>query len=301
MRYVFIVNPAAGKKDPEDTIMREIHRYMEEHKIPYTHYRTSRPGHAQELAEQEIARGGPLRLYAVGGDGTFREVAAAAAGKETVEVGVFPCGSGDDYVRNFVSHDKFLDVRRQLEGDSRCVDLMDTEEGTTVNVGCIGLDAKVAYHMAKYKRIPFLPRGMAYNLALVQCLFGKLGNSLEVLIDGEKRLNGNFVFALGANGGWYGGGYHAAPRASVDDGFLEITLIRVPKLWKIPKMVGMYKKGKHLESPEFQGLLEYCRGRELTVVSQKEAYATFDGECVKTKRMHCRILPHSLHFIIPKE
>lgn len=298
---MFIVNPAAGKKNPAETVTPMIRAYMDKKQIPYVCHITKRAGHATELARQEIEKGGDLRIYAVGGDGTFRETVAAAAGNPQVEVGVFPCGSGDDYIRNFASKEAFLKVEKQLSGKSRPVDLMETDYGLTVNVGCLGLDAKVAYHMAKYKRIPFLPGSMAYNLALLQSLFGRLGNSLQVTVDGERYLEGKFVFALSANGGWYGGGYYAAPEALVDDGFMEIVLVRVPKLWKIPKMVSLYKKGLHMEAPEFRGLLEYCRAKEIQVKSAREAYATFDGECVRTKHMHCEILPGALRFIIPSE
>ena len=300
MRYVFIVNPAAGKKNPEDTVMKSVRAYMKEKGIAYTVHMTQFPGHGKQLAEAEIAGELPVRLYAVGGDGTFRELAEAAAGHPSVEVGVIPCGSGDDYIRNFADREAFLDMEKQLAGESQAVDIMETEEGLTVNVGCVGLDGKVAYHMTKYKRIPFLPHGAAYNMALLQSLLGRLGNRLEVWIDGKKKLEGSFVFALAANGGWYGGGYHASPRACVDDGLLELTLVRVPKIWKIPKMVNLYKQGKHLDAPEFRGLLEYCRGKEFLVTAKKTMFATFDGECVKTKRMHCRILPGALRFIVPK-
>ncbi len=298
---MFIVNPAAGKKNPEETVLPGIRAYMDRKRIPYICHITERPGHASELARQEMEQEGPLRVYAVGGDGTFREIAAAAAGNPQVEVGVFPCGSGDDYIRNFASKQAFLRVESQLSGESRSVDLMETEYGLTVNVGCLGLDAKVAYHMVKYKRLPFLPGPMAYNLALFQSFFGRLGNSLRVTVDGNRKLEGNFVFALSANGGWYGGGYYAAPAALVDDGLLEIVLVRVPKVWKIPKMVSLYKKGLHMKAPEFRGLLEYCRAKEIQVESAREAYATFDGECVRTKHMFCRVLPGALRFIVPSE
>ena len=301
MRYVFIVNPTAGKKNPEETILPVIRAYMDKHKLSYACHITERVGHATELAKNEIEKGGPLRIYAVGGDGTFREIAAAAANNPLVEVGVFPCGSGDDYIRNFACRELFLKVEKQLSGKSRPVDLMETDYGLTVNVGCIGLDGKVAYRMVKYKRIPFLPGPMAYSLALFQSLFGKLGNTLEVTIDKDKVLKGDFVFALSTNGGWYGGGYYAAPKAVVDDGFLEIVLVKVPKFWKIPKMVRLYKKGLHMEAPEFSGLLEYCRAKEIKVESVREAYATFDGECVRTKHMESKILPGALRFIVPAE
>lgn len=300
MRYLFIINPAAGKENPEETIWPVIQAFLDRNRIPYDFFATKSPGHAFEFASKEIQTKEPLRIYAIGGDGTFREIAAAAANSQT-EVGIFPCGSGDDYIRNFGSKEDFLHIERQLTGKSKRVDLIETNYGIAVNVSCMGLDAKVAFHMTKYKRVPFIPGPMAYNLALVQSLCSKIGNELSIIIDGQKKLEGDYVLALASNGGWYGGGYYAAPKAITDDGLLEIVLVKTPKIWKAPKMASLYKKGMHMENEEFQDYLEYCRATELQVLSPKKIFVTLDGECFRTENLYCKIMPGALRFIVPEK
>lgn len=55
-----------------------------------------------------------MRIFGFGGDGTLREIALGAAGHEKAEVGIFPCGSGNDYVRTFGDGLDFNDVERSF-------------------------------------------------------------------------------------------------------------------------------------------------------------------------------------------
>lgn len=114
-----------------------------------------------------------MRIFAVGGDGTLSEVAAGAIGMENVEVGVIPCGSGNDYIKTFGEIEKFLSPEKQLKATSRMVDMIESEGHLSINLCSIGLDAKVAYEMVKFKAVPFLSGSTAYNLALVKVLLGK--------------------------------------------------------------------------------------------------------------------------------
>ena len=56
------------------------------------------------------------------------------------------------------------------------VDMIQTEKMLSLNLCSAGLDAAVALHMAKFKKLPLVSGPMAYNLALVKCVLGKMGN-----------------------------------------------------------------------------------------------------------------------------
>ena len=90
MRYVFIVNPVAGKNGCAVSVGEKIRIYCREQGIEALFYQTDSCGHAQKIARAEAESGLPVRLYAVGGDGTLNEVAAGAAGFENAAVGVYP-------------------------------------------------------------------------------------------------------------------------------------------------------------------------------------------------------------------
>lgn len=299
MRTVFIINPAAGKHSPLDTVWPSVRGFLETNHISYERMITSHAGDAAALVRTLGHTGEPLRAYGFGGDGTLHELALGAAGLPNVEVGIFPCGSGNDYVRSFGSTEAFLSPERQLSAQGLSVDLIRSGEDCAIGLACMGLDAKVAFQMNRFKHWPLVTGPMAYQMALLKALCGRIGNELEVVIDGTIRLSGNFVFALAGSGQYYGGGFRGAPKAIPNDGLLDFVLIRTPKLHQIPSLVGIYKKGEHVCSPRFEGLLEYRQGRCMEIRAAKPAIATFDGECKQVSRLAFSVEPGAVRFLVP--
>lgn len=304
MKYIFIVNPNAGGRNAASKFAKRIEAVAKSRNLDYKIYFTKYKAHAGEIVETEYSEAETVRYFAVGGDGTLLEIARAAIGKENAQIGVFPMGSGNDYIRQFGKAEDFLDIEAQLDGSAIKVDAIETLEGDALNICSLGLDAAVAYNMDKFKRIPFVTGSLAYELSLVKCLLGKIGEELEIRLkttEGEVNLEGNFIFALAANGQFYGGGYKGAPVSVCNDGLLDFVLIKKPPLIKIPFMVGIYKKGGHLESEKFNDYLSFYRGYEMEIKSKKEAVANRDGECNLVKHEHFKIKPNATSFILPKQ
>ena len=90
MKTVFLVNPSAGKRDPREEALPPFLAYWQAQGAPFEVRLTEAPGHGEQVARQLAAAGEELRLYAVGGDGTFREAAAGAAGCPNLHLGVIP-------------------------------------------------------------------------------------------------------------------------------------------------------------------------------------------------------------------
>lgn len=299
MRYVLIANPAAGKQNPAETVLPQVRNYFQEQGLNPTCYMTKGPGDAVKLAAMEAEKGDPVRIYAFGGDGTLGEVAQGAAGKRNAEIGIFPCGSGNDYIKVFGSLQDFLSPEKQLAGLSRPVDLIQTELGVSINVCSVGMDALVALKMERLKRLPLVSGASAYNLALMQVLLGHIGDNLRVRIDGQEEFTDCFLFALAASGRYYGGGYCGAPQAVPDDGLLDFVLIRKPPFYKIPLLIGMYKAGKHIGAKEFEKILTYRRGKKMEIFAQQPAASNRDGEVALVKAASFQILPAAVRFIVP--
>ena len=144
MRHVFIVNHVAGHGKESLQLIPKIDAYFHEKGGAYEIVPTRCPGDAARIAKEYARTGEALRLYACGGDGTLHEVVNGAAGFGNVEVGCFPCGSGNDYVASFGKAEEFLDVAGQVEGSAVEVDLMLTEGIYSVNQCSMGFDAAVA-------------------------------------------------------------------------------------------------------------------------------------------------------------
>lgn len=314
MRHLFIINPAAGmtardrKKSKANELIEKIKNYFKSSSDEYDIAVTTRPLEAMEITDQYGSKykNEQLRIYACGGDGTLNEVVTGAYKHPNCSVGAIPIGSGNDFVKAYEPLVKadFLSLDRMIVGDIDAVDLLIvSEEGkeprASINIVSVGFDAETADSMKKYKKLPFMNGSLAYNLALVENLFTSLKHSLEFEVDGKKIGHGkkNYLFTIAANGRWYGGGFKAAPIAELSDGLLDF--IRVPSIpvFKITKLVSIFRKGEHLEKLDF---VEFLRCRKLKIIADKPINVNLDGEIVKMRDPVISILPKSMRIIVPK-
>lgn len=130
MQQLFIINPTAGKADASVVLVPQIRAAAARAGVDVQIEITRSRGHARQLAEAAAASGEEVHIYAAGGDGTMNEVLQGAANHPNIAVGCIPCGSGNDYVRNFGAPADFLDMDAQLAAEAFPVDLLATPRAT---------------------------------------------------------------------------------------------------------------------------------------------------------------------------
>jgi len=304
MKHVFVLNPAAGKHAPALELIPRIREVCTKHGLDFEIVQTTAPDDATALAQKAIAETtGTVRLYACGGDGTLLEVLTAVEPYSDTEFAHVPCGSGNDFVRMLGGAAPYLELEDMVTADAYPMDgiVCTYGEGAvhrSLNVAATGMDAEVAYHMAKFKRWPLVSGSMAYNLALVKVFFGHLGCRLTAEIEtaeGVRRMEGDFLFALCANGEYYGGGYHGVPTARPDDGELDFVLVEKMSRARILQLLPKYKKGTH----RGERGVHFFRGTAITVKTARSMPVTLDGECVLTDRFRAEIQKGAYRMVIP--
>lgn len=298
MRHIFILNPAAGKTQSALQLQPTIEAFFEEYPMPYTIYVTERAGHATEIVKEEVAKGDTVRFYACGGDGTVLEVVNGLAEAPNAELACVPCGSGNDFLRMLPERDLFADLRAIIMGQARPVDAILCNDKWSLNMCSMGIDADVANLMVRYKHLPLVSGPMAYNLALVQTFLRPLGQQLRVVMEtpeGTVERSGKYMFALAANGQYYGGGYHGSPLSQPDDGMLDFVLISKISHLKMLSVLKLYKNGQHLDLP----FCESFRGTKMQVLADTPACVTADGECFSTTVVSFELRPAAIQFVYP--
>ena len=313
MRYLFLLNPAAGKQDCTVQLIPQIRAAAARagwSAADYTIHTTEYAGHARELARaaaQEAAQAGDsLRIWTAGGDGTFNEALTGAQGCSLAAVGCLPFGSGNDFLRTYGTREEFNDLDAQLAGSEVDIDLMQTDLGLSATICAAGLDAQVAYGIPQFRRIPFCGGEMAYALSIVKQLCGHIGRNVTFTIDGEE-LTVDCLMCAVCNGRTYGGGFYAAPEAQPDDGWLDVYIIRKVSRVTIAKLLGMYKSGKHFQNGQLVRAAEpYFIYRRAKQVSLRAAdgrgpiVATADGECAPKEQITVQVQPLAGRILLPK-
>ncbi len=296
MRYVFIINPTAGKGKGVESIIPKINEYFSQGEKP-TVYITEQAGQAKSLAKAEAELGGEVRIFACGGEGTCFEVLNGVYGYKNVELGVIPCGSANDFLKFFGDKAPFFDIEQQVNGESIEIDLIKADEFYCINGCSVGMDAMVADSMKLFKRLPLVSGSMAYTLALVKTLFARLGVQIKLTVNGVEQKAKKCMFVVCANGPIYGGGYKAAPDATPMDGKLDFTVIDAVSKLKIPKLIGIYKRGEHRGLP----ICEMGRCERLLVEADREVPINLDGEIIHRKSIFFEIVEGGIKFVLPRQ
>ena len=297
MKYVFIINPTAGKGKVQTLFAESVKEYFKESVYDYEIFFTSARGEALEYSKTLAKSGEMLRIYACGGEGTAFEVLNGIYGYNNVSLGVVPCGSANDYVSYFSDKEIFLDVPALVEGEEIEVDLIKSGEKYALNSCSIGMDAMVASHMSKFKNWPLVSGKMAYILALIYTFFSKMGVNLKIKIDnGKSIIEQKSLFAVIANAPYYGGGFYPTPKAEPFDGKLDYSVISVVSRLKILSLLGAYRKGTHVG-------MDICKigtCQKMEIVAESKVPINMDGEITYSDKVDFEIVKKGVKLILPK-
>ncbi len=297
MRHVLLINPNAGRGDRIDALFREAERVFSARGEPFAIRLCESSGRVRALARAAADREEETVVYACGGDGTLSEAAGALAGSRCALAPV-AIGSGNDFVRYFGdgAGERFRSLQALSDGVSRPIDLLRVGERACLNIASAGFDAAVCARMPAYRRLPLVNGPAAYRLALAEGFLTRVRHRFAFEIDGRAEPAADYTFAVAANGAFYGGGFHAAPRASLTDGLID--LVRVPALARLQmlRMVGAYRRGEHLDRYPF---VRFERCRSVRFLSGAAIEMNLDGELVSLRNPLVTIEPGALLLRVP--
>jgi len=214
---------------------------------------------ALDLARTAVADGVDA-LVVCGGDGMVH-LGVQATARTQVPLGIIPAGTGNDVARYFdlPRKDPVAAADRVIGGHRRVIDLARCGDRYFITVLAAGFDAIVN---ERANRMTWPKGQMRYNLATLAELrvFEPLPYVLD--IDGtEHRLDAMLV-AVG-NGPSFGGGLRITEGAILDDGMLDVVII---KPMSKPGLIRTYPKlfkGTHRSHPQY----EHHLARKVTIAA----------------------------------
>ena len=298
MRHYFIINPCSGPCDCTPQVEKALEGFKGQ--FDYEIYVTKGAGDATRFVKEKCANSTePMRFYACGGDGTLNEVVNGAALQPHAAVGCFPCGSGNDFVKYYGGKKHFSDIGAVMSGQEQQIDVMRVNDKYCINVANTGFESKVANRMILFRRFAFFKNQRSYYPAIVMTLFDGMHNKCRITADGEVIFDGDMLLCTMANAEYEGGSFRAAPRASVQDGLMEVCAVKSLPLYKVPKAIGIYQKGEHLESEYLKPYVIYRRARKVTVEADASFLMALDGEIHSGNHFDITLIPGGLRFVVP--
>lgn len=226
LRATVIINPIAGSGRATtmgacSDLARSV---LSRHGFEVDVHVTGGPADAHRLAADARDAGHDL-VVAWGGDGTVNGAGAALAGSP-VPLAVIGAGSGNGLARDLglpLAPAAALEIA--ATGATRAIDAGELNGSLFFNVAGIGLDACIADRLAA----PDARRGL---LGYVLATFNEMPSyqpceySIAMSEDGGPPLRTRAIFIAIANSRQYGKGAQIAPLASLDDGIMDIVVVK---------------------------------------------------------------------------
>ncbi len=294
MKHIFIINPVAGKRDISIELSQKIKQCFKNLNEKYEIFITKYKGNAKEIAQNECKNNDFCRIYSIGGDGTLNEIVEGVYEFSNCAIGIYPCGTGNDFIKNFENYNTLPKIEQLINGDIIECDLIKANDKVGINVCSIGFDAEIARNVSRFKR--FFSGNLAYKLSLAFCFLTKTKFNLSINIDDSYEMNSKFIFAVAANGAYYGGGFNPAPMALVNDRQLDFVLIKAVSRLQILSLVKKYKNGTHINRKD---IVKYINGKKMNVKSETNIFYNVDGEVFSAKQVEFQIIPNKIKIILP--
>jgi diacylglycerol kinase (ATP) len=297
MKHIFIVNPAAGSHDVTDEVRIKLEQLNLD--INYEIYRTASAGDATRYVKSVLENTSEkVRFYACGGDGTLNEVVNGAVNYDNASVTVFPCGSGNDFIKCFGGTDKFSDLTSLIYGTEQKTDVIKACDKYAINAVHFGLDTHVLRTMLKVKRKKIIGGKRAYITGVLTALVNGMKTDCKMTVDGESFGKDTMLLCTVANGQYVGGMFKCAPKADTNDGLLEVCFVNKISRFTFVRLVSCYVKGTHLDDPRFDKYISYKRAKKVNVTIPY-GYISIDGELTETTEFTAEVVENALNFVIP--
>lgn len=285
----FIINPISGVKKKsvvEKLILQELDKSAFEYEICYT----KAAGHAIELSAEAAEKDFDF-VVAVGGDGSLNEVAQSLVGKRTC-LGIIPVGSGNGlahYLKiptNVSKAIKVINGRKTI-----CVDTASISNLKFFSIAGVGFDAYIADLFSKCKKRGF----WSYSKLVFREFLLFKPNRFRLYING-RVLHRRAMLISFANGNQYGYNAVISPKSIIDDGLIDVCIMRKPPIFLAP-VLGICL---FLRIIDKIGFVEIIRTSEVRIIQKKNYIAHVDGDKYRlSKELLVKVHPKSLNVIIP--
>ena len=296
-KIVYLINPksgTSGKSSLRDLLSKETTSKGIKFEILHTRADGNYYFLIQKIRKEKITD-----VVVCGGDGSINAVASELMGIE-VNIGIIPMGSGNGLA--FTAQIP-KNINRALEiifsGTASFIDGFYINDQFSCMLCGIGFDAKVAHDFAKQKR-----RGLQTYIKVTAINFFSAKPYTFEIISGEKSFSTEAFFISIANSNQFGNNFTIAPKASLNDGLLDIVIVKKMNKLVFPfsiisQVTGINAKQDITDFPEKKNIM-YFQTPSLTIINKDGAPLHIDGDPKETaQKFKIRIVQNAVRLIQP--
>jgi len=276
---IYIINPVAGTRAKKD-LQAFIEQKTSKRNIPFAIFPSVASGDYSFL-HTIIKENKTTDVVIAGGDGTINHVVSSLSDLD-LNFGIIPCGSGNGlaYAARIPKQiPKALDI--VFDGKPVMIDGFHINDQFSCMLCGLGFDAKVAHDFAQQPK-----RGLlTYIKMVVKNYFFAKTYSFTIQLAGRSFQTDAYFISI-ANSNQFGNNFTIAPKASLNDGLLDIVIVTdQSKLSLLLQTLKQVKTGNPLQADVVKagkkGVIYFQTG-ELGIINTSLAPLHIDGDPAET-------------------
>jgi len=288
------VNPFGGhKKGPK--ILKEVIPLFEENNIQLNVIETEYAGHNKKIA-MEVDMNGYDGFCCIGGDGTMSEVINGVMNRKDLNrfpLGLITGGTGNSFMHDINCLDPIEATKRIIDGKRRKIDIFSCKTPDKLfygfNILGWGIPTDANLLADKMRWIG----SQRYNLASILEVLSHRKRFARVSID-NNSIASDFAFIIGCNTIHTGKGMKMAPLARLDDGLIDLIIVRKVSRFKLLKLFPKVFAGNHISDPG----VDYRQVKKFSILPEKDRQLNIDGEVLGTTPVEVEVLPQEIELMV---
>lgn len=296
MKCLFIINPSAGTKTIQkklDQIIGQmiLKKLVSTIDVFYTEKKDDAYQYCLKLKDDDYDF-----VVSVGGDGTVNEIINGFIENHLqTPLAILPGGTVNDFANHLhLPHDTDDFIQMIEDFQTMKVDIGKVNEHYFANVIAGGMFSDISFQVSKADKERFGP--LAYYISGIRQLPTQLHTSLHLKITADDQtFEEDAKLFIITNTSQVGGFKDITPHANVQDGQLDLLIIKNCSTTDLISLFKDYKLNNHEKSP----FITYVQAKELTIACDKDIIYDVDGEKGTTFPIHVSVKKQSLCVIIP--
>ena len=290
-RVLILFNPTAGQAKSLISALESAADRWREQGWQVDLRPTRSAGDATNLAREAAAQGYAV-VVAAGGDGTVNEVVNGLVGTQTA-LAVLPIGTVNIWAREMGLP---MDLQRSaiafLQARLEHIDLGQVGERYFLLMAGVGFDAAVTAKIRSSEKKRF--GAIAYVMQALQLAQEFKGIRADIHIDG-KQIRGRILMVVIGNSQLYGGVVKLTAHAILNDGLLDVCVIKGGNMWMAPlRLLSIFLR-HYDRDPQ----VNYYRARQVQILGRKVLPVQVDGDYLGMTPMNFQVAPKSLWVLVP--
>lgn len=296
-RCLFIINPSSGQRSIQNNldkligqlILKKIVNHID---VFFTAKKDDGYYKALKCKETDYDF-----ITVVGGDGTINEVVSGMVeSNKTIPLCILAAGTVNDFAN-------YLNLPTNIDGicnlinnfNTICCDVGKIDNHYFMNVAAGGMFSDISFTVSKNEKKRLGP--LAYYLNGLANLPNQLNTNinLKIVLDDVNVIKEEAKMFMITNTNRVGGFENIIPLADIQDGLLDLIIIKKCSITDLVALSKDYILKKHANSP----FISYYQAKKIEISSKQDVIIDIDGEEGSLLPVTIQVIHKAINILIP--